>query len=105
MFLKHALIKDSRNPLLSDVADDMQIRRTFGGGFDRKESEQVEYKKNDPDSELTRQYERRGQEMRNVGSHRSTGPNVRELNSTPLSDLNAQRSNPQSALEPANYSR
>jgi hypothetical protein len=100
------LIENSRDPLLQEVADDMCIRKTFGGGFDSMESEQVEYTKNDPDNELTRQYAKRKDESQNVGSHRrSTAPNVRELNSTPLSDLNAERSKTQSAFERANYSR
>jgi hypothetical protein len=86
-------IKHSRDPLLSDLANDMRIQKTFGGGFDSMESEQVEYTKNDPDNELTRQYAKRKDELQNVGSHRrSTAPNLQQLNSTSLSDENARRS-------------
>ena len=72
---------------------------------DSSESEQTQFEGSSEESQNAG-YSARKSDMQNVGSHRrSPVPNVRELNSTPLSDLNSERSKTQSALEPARYSR
>ncbi len=51
------LIKDSRDPVLSDIADDMLLRKTLGGAFDAgldsKETEQTQFQGSNSDKNVS----------------------------------------------------
>jgi hypothetical protein len=94
-------IKNSRDPLMQEVADDIQLRRTFGRGMDSQESEQQSFDPSDSDKNVSnaqRHYDSEKQRLRNLGTNGNTFDQNRaevmreSRNATPLSDLNSERS-------------
>lgn len=66
-----SIMSKSNDAGLQDLVNHRNLVRTFTSGFDSTESEQVEYSNADPDNELTREYARRKDAMRNVGTNSS----------------------------------
>jgi hypothetical protein len=84
------LISTSNNEELQHEANMYKLRSTFGR--DSMESEQQTQFEGSSSEESEKVYARRKDEMRNASLNRSTAqPNLRDLNSTPLSDVNASR--------------
>ncbi len=65
-------IKDSRDPLMQEVADEIHLRRTFGRAMDSQESEQQSFDPSDSDKNVSNaqsHYDSEKQRLRNLGTN------------------------------------
>ena len=95
------LIKDSRDPLLSDVADDMRLRKAFGGAFDSSASEKQQYEASNSNNSISNSqaaYDKERERWRTVGTTADTYDKNRDAvmhqsnNSDSLTQKNAKKS-------------
>ncbi len=100
-------IKDSRDPLMQEVADEIHLRRTFGCAIDSQESEQQSFDPSDSDKNVSNaqsHYDSEKQRLRNFGTNgNSFDKNRAEVmresrHATPLSDANASKAKDVSAF-------
>lgn len=95
------VIKDSRDPALQEVADEIHIRKCFGVGMDGQPEEQQQYDPSDSEKNVSNAqsfYDREKQRLRNLGTNGNSFDKDRNAvmrqanNDDSLTKVNAERS-------------
>ena len=103
-----SLIENSSDPLLSDVADDMRLRKAFGGAFDSSASEKQQYEASNSNNSISNSqaaYDKERERWRTVGTTADTYDKNRAASMNKANDDSLTKKNSKAARDYSGFSK